>query len=259
MAEKWPDHYRLPVTGETRQAVNPMRLFLTSLLVVLCLSYMLGAKPISDSGSEATRARSVFAARMPKQCQPGKTSPEALGWHWKPGTLVRISYLKDNFSQAEKEAFSGAINNWNYALEQTDSHVVFIPGDERDGLVKDSASITVARGIPRGPERVGEIRFHSIANGMVRLTMTVSPVVTDLSALTSLMTHELGHSLGLADCYECRRGTTAMAAFKSKNKGNEVFEPSECDKYVVASGYAGQKGEQAKVVRIEPKSREIKN
>jgi hypothetical protein len=233
-----------------------MRLFLTSLSVVLCLSYMLGAKPISDKGSEATRARSVFAAGMPKQCQPGKTSPEALGWRWKPGTSVRIGYLKDNFNQAEEEAFSRAINNWNYALEQTNADIVFTPVDEPEGFVKDGASITVSRGIPRGRERVGEIRFHSITNGMVRLTMIVSPVVTDLGALTSLMTHELGHSLGLADCYECRRGTTAMAAFKGKNKGNEVFEPSECDKYVVASGYAGQKSERAKVVRLEPKSRE---
>src|SRR5438876_8627180 len=105
-----------PGKSETRQAVNPMRLFLSSLLVVLCLSYMLGAKPISNSGSEATRPRSVFAARMPKQCQPGKTSPEALGWRWKPGTSVRISYLKDNFSPAEKEAFSRAIESWNVAL-----------------------------------------------------------------------------------------------------------------------------------------------
>src|SRR5712691_6831386 len=115
-----------------------MRLCLTSLLVVLCLSYMLGARPISKSGSEATRPRSVFAAGMPKQCQPGKTSPEALGWRWKPGTSVRIGYLKDNFSQAEKEAFSRAINHWNDALEQTDSHFVFLTGDEREGFVKDS-------------------------------------------------------------------------------------------------------------------------
>lgn len=235
-----------------------MRLFLFSLLIVLCLSCMLGAKPIGNGGGEATRARSVVTARMPKQCQPGKSSPEALGWRWKPGTSVRIGYLKDNFSQAEKEAFSRAINHWNNALEQTDSHVAFVTGDERDGLAKNSASITVGRGVPRGRERVGEIRLRSISNGMVQLTMTISPVVTDLSALTSLMTHELGHSLGLADCYECRRGTTAMAAFKSKNKGNEVFEPSECDKYVVASGYASQKSEPASVVRIEPKAREIK-
>ncbi|MEP6913806.1 MAG: hypothetical protein ABI923_13680 [bacterium] len=235
-----------------------MRLFLFSLLVVLCLSCMLGAKPIGNSDSEATRARSVFAVRMPKQCQSGKSSPEGLGWRWKPGTSVKIAYLKDDFNQAEKEAFFRAINNWNKALEQTASQVVFVTSDEPEGLGTNGASITVARGIPRGRERVGEIRFHSIANGRVQLIMTVSPVVTDLSALTSLMTHELGHSLGLADCYECRRGTTAMAAFKSKNKGNEVFEPSECDKYVVASGYAEQKSAQASVVRIEAKPREIK-
>jgi predicted Zn-dependent protease len=63
------------------------------------------------------------------------------------------------------------------------------------------------------------------------------------------MTHEIGHSLGLADCYECRRGTTAMAAFKDKDKGNEVYEPSECDKYVVAAGYAGDTGMQARVMQ----------
>lgn len=235
-----------------------MRLFLYSLVVVLCLSYMLGATPAITTASEATRARSVVAAGMPKQCQPGKTSPEGLAWRWKPGTSVRVDYLKDNFSEAEEEALSRAVDNWNEALKETKSHVVFLLGGEGEGIVRDSASILVARGIPRGRERVGEIRFHSIANGMVRLTMTVSPVVTDLSALTSLMTHELGHSLGLADCYECRRGTTAMAAFKGKNKGNEVYAPSDCDIYVVASGYVGQTNEQASVVRIEPKATGIK-
>ena len=91
------------------------------------------------------------------------------------------------------------------------------------------------RGIPKGKDRVGQLRVYSMSNGVMRATMIVSPTVTDLNALTSLMTHELGHSLGLADCYECKRGTTAMSAFKSENKGNDVYGPSECDKYVVAA------------------------
>ena len=220
-----------------------MRLFPFSLVLVLCVSCVLAASPIISGAREATRARSVVAARMPKQCQPGKTSPVALGWRWQPGTSVRVNYLKDNFSEAETEALSRAVANWNEALESTDSHVRFVLGDQREGVTKDSGNIIIARGIPRGQERVGEIKFHSISNGLVRLTMTISPVVTDLNALTSLMTHELGHSLGLADCYECRRGTTAMAAFKSKNRGNDVYEPSACDRYVVAAGYAGQVAE----------------
>ncbi|MBA3323532.1 MAG: hypothetical protein H0T45_19095 [Pyrinomonadaceae bacterium] len=107
------------------------------------------------------------------------------------------------------------------------------------------------RGIPRVKKRVGETRFYALSNGVVRLTVTINPVVTDLSALTSLLTHELGHSLGLADCYGCRRGTTAMSAFKSNNQGNDVYEPSACDKYVVAAGYAGDIDAQARMVSLE--------
>ena len=224
-----------------------MKHFLYSLCVVACLSLLFSARPAMTS----TRASGGAEARMPKQCEPGKTSPEALGWRWRPNTPVRINYSKDNFSVAETEALSRAVNNWNEALKEIDARFVFTVDGE--GVARDGAGITVMRGIPRGKERVGEIRFHSLSNGRVRLMVIINPVVTDLNALTSLMTHELGHSLGLADCYQCRRGTTAMAAFKSNNKGNDVYEPSACDKYMVAAGYAGQTGAQARVAQIEQK------
>jgi hypothetical protein len=211
------------------------RLFAFSLAAILCLSHFLNATPLVD-GRELTRAATDNVA-MPKQCQPGKTSASALGWRWKRGTKVRIQYLQDNFTTVEVAALSRAVNNWNAALAETDTNVVFIPGEgEADN--RTGAGILVQRGVPRGQDRVGELRLESVFNGKVRLSLTISPVVTDPEALTSLMTHEIGHSLGLADCYECRRGTTAMAAFKSKNKGNDVFQPSECDLHVVASGYA---------------------
>lgn len=230
-----------------------MRLIICGLLMLVCLADMPGTRAEVRTTGDASRPGRVVASRMPQQCQPRKTSPEALRWRWKPSTSVSIDYLKNNFSELEKEALSRAVYNWNEALTDSESRVTFVVRAESDVPVTDSAGIEVARGIPRGGERVGEIRFQSIVNGMMRLRMTVSPVVTDLNALTSLMTHELGHSLGLADCYECRRGTTAMAAFKSKNKGNDVYEPSECDKYVVAAGYALQSGGQSQVVRNEPK------
>ena len=89
-----------------------------------------------------------------------------------------------------------------------------------------------------------------MSNGTASALLIISPAVTDLDALTSLMSHEIGHTLGLADCYECKRGTTTMAAFRSDNKGNDVFEPSECDRYVVASGYASEVREQAGVITV---------
>ena len=227
-----------------------MKPLLYGLLLVPCLLLLLWARPVVTNAEGASGSGGGVTTR-PKQCEPGKSSPEAMGWRWKPNTPVRVYYLKDNFSVAETEALSRAVNNWNSALKEIDSRVVFIIDGERESIAGDHASITVKRGIPRVQKRVGETRFHLMANGMARLTMTINPVVTNLSALTSLMTHELGHSLGLADCYECRRGTTAMAAFKGENKGNDVYEPSACDKYAVAAGYASQTGAQARVLPFE--------
>jgi hypothetical protein len=222
------------------------RPILYGLTVVAFLSLVLWTEAtLTRASAEGKDVKAGAAAKavMPKQCRPGKTSTQSMGWRWRPKTRVRIYYLKDDFIKDETDAFSRAVNNWNRALREIDSQIVFTPGGERERIVEDDASITVLRGVPKGKDRLGQLRFYTMSNGVMRAVMTISPVVTDLEALTSLMAHELGHSLGLADCYECKRGTTAMAAFKDSNKGNDVYEPSECDKYVVSTGYADQEGE----------------
>jgi hypothetical protein len=232
---------------------NTMRLVLYCLFVVSCLSLLFWTGTTATTAAAAVKITDMAsggggaAPTMPKQCKPGKTSTEALGWRWQPNTRVRIYYLKDNFSGAETEAFSRAVNSWNKALHEIDSRVVFSIEGERAAVAEDNASVTVLRGVPKGKDQVGQLKFYSMSNGVMRASMILSPTVTDLNALTSLMTHELGHSLGLADCYQCKRGTTAMSAFKD-TKGNDVYEPSECDKYVVAAGFAGGSVEQARIV-----------
>ena len=224
--------------------LDRIRPFLFILFLAACLSLLLWARPI-------TAAKDRRAVAMPKQCRPGKTSTEALGWRWNPGSRVKVYYLKNNFSSTETDAFSRAVNNWSRALREIDSRIAFTIGGERETVAADDATITVLRGIPKGKDRLGQLRFYSMSNGVMHATMIISPDVIDTNALTSLMTHEIGHSLGLADCYECRRGTTAMAAFKEKNRGNDVYEPSDCDKYVVAAGYANDHNEQGRVFLTE--------
>ena len=225
-------------------ALNKVRLFLFSLLTVACLSLFFWTSPaITIAAASAGVVTNGNPSKMPKQCRPGKTSTQIMGWRWKPGTRVRVYYLKNNFSGTETQAFSRAVANWNKALQEIDSRVVFKIGGERETVVEDDASVTIMRGVPKGKDRVGQLKFYSMSNGVMRALLIISPTVTDPNALTSLMTHEIGHSLGLADCYGCQRGTTAMAAFKNMTKGNEVYEPSECDKYTVAAGYANDAGE----------------
>jgi hypothetical protein len=230
-----------------------MKPFLYSLSVLLCLSPLLWARPVATMNNDRPSPRVSAALSMPKQCQPGKTSPGALGWRLRANKPVRVYYLKGGFDRAEADALSRAVNNWKAALEEIDSPVAFVNSGELEAVSVEGATVTVVRGVPRGKERVGEIRFFTKPNGSVRMTVIVSPTVTDLNALTSLMTHELGHAMGLADCYECRRGTTAMSAFKGKNKGNDVYEPSDCDKYVVATGYASADAEQARLIPVKQK------
>ncbi len=234
-----------------------MRPFLYCLFVASCLSLAFWTGPtITTAAAEKSIDRASGGGEgvaLPKQCKPGKTSTEILGWRWKPATRVRIYYLKNNFNAAETAALSRAVDNWNKALREIASRIVFTIEGERESVVEDNASVTVLRGIPKGKDRVGQLRFYSMSNGVMRATMILSPSVTDLDALTSLMIHEIGHSLGLADCYECKRGTTAMSAFKGENKGNDVYEPSECDKYVVAAGFAGEMNEQARIALTEQK------
>ena len=238
--------------------LNRMRPFLYSLFAVACLSLIFWPKLANTAAAEGTllKPSGSSSLTMPKQCRQGKTSTQAMGWRWKPNTRVHLYYLTNNFNRTEKEAVARAVSNWNKALKEIDSRVVFMISGERESVVEDNASITILRGIPKGKDRVGQLRFYSMSNGVMRAVLTISPDVIDPNALMSLMTHEIGHSLGLADCYDCRRGTTAMAAFKDMKKGNEVYEPSECDKYVVAAAYASQAGEmEARVVPIEKKKK----
>ena len=223
--------------------MHKLRPFLYSLLGIVCLSVLLWARPLNTIAAVRPSGGDI---PMPRQCRPGKTSTEALGWRWRPGVSVRVYYLKSNFSAAEMEALTRAVRSWNAALKEIDSQIVFRIGGERDSVAEDHASITVMRGIPRGRDRVGEIKHYALSNGVDYMLVIINPEITDPDALTSLMTHEIGHSLGLADCYKCQRGTTAMAAFRDNNKGNDVYEPSECDKYVVAAGYASESAAHAR-------------
>ncbi len=225
-----------------------MKAVLYSLFVAASIALPLRAMPALSEGSNMGASSPM--TEMPKQCQPGKTSTEPLGWRFRQGTLVRVYYLKGNFSAREQEALTRAVNNWNDALRDINSRIVFRTSGESESLSSDVTSIVVMRGEPKGKERVGEIKLHSVTGGRAHLVVVISPKIKEPDALTSLMTHELGHSVGLADCYECRTGTTAMAAFRG-NRGNDVYEPSECDRYAVAAGYAGGGGRVDTAARLD--------
>src|SRR5687768_13618255 len=118
-----------------------MRLILSGLLMLIGLADLPGTRAVVRTTDDASRHRSGVASRMPQQCQPRKTSPEALGWRWKPGTSVSIDYLKNHFTEVETEALSRAVNYWNEALAGSESRVAFVVRPETEFPVRDSAGI----------------------------------------------------------------------------------------------------------------------
>src|SRR5438094_14220 len=63
--------------------------------------------------------------------------------------------------------------------------------------------------------------------------LIVDQRVNKPAVLTNIMAHELGHSLGLMDCYRCAGQTTAMGLMKSATETNGIDGPTECDTLAV--------------------------
>lgn len=158
---------------------------------------------------------------------------------WADNTRVTVYATRNTFSQAELAAIKHAIDNWNDAMESINLDVRFGFAGESAAARTDSDTISVNRGATFQNQRhLAEL--FPILNSSGQLTsamITIDQGVTDLDVMASVITHELGHSLGMEDCPKCRRGTTIMALYRGQNRGNQTVGPTFCDRAVVARGY----------------------
>jgi hypothetical protein len=222
-----------------------LRLGLVLFCLVIC-AVVFGLRNVSMTGPKTSDAASSSSSPQrkliipsSKNCHAGKTSTMTNAWHWSPNSQVKIYFLRGNFNEAETAALSQAVHNWNAALKEINSDISFVIAGATEQIVKERHTVTVKRVDELAGRRVAEIRpfYSSQTNALFRAEISVGPTIKNLKALTSMMNHELGHSLGLSDCSGCEKGSTAMANFRGKNKDNKLFQPSQCDKYVVATSY----------------------
>jgi hypothetical protein len=76
-----------------------------------------------------------------------------------------------------------------------------------------------------------EIKAYSLHHDQIinYASIIVDPVLTNRQALRDAMAHELGHNLGLLDCFTCKPKSTLMNQFKQLNVPNNVSAPTSCD------------------------------
>jgi hypothetical protein len=175
-------------------------------------------------------------------CKPGQQAPATGFWRWPASTRVRVYVRSVDFDPTHLAYLLTALNNWNAASEQTESGVRF---DYQGNTLLEENSCENCLTILRGKvfDKVGhhaaELRAYSAGSDQIitYASIVVDPVLTNQRALLTAMLHELGHNLGLMDCYTCKRDSTVMNKFEIVNVPNGLDRPTSCDIAQVREAY----------------------
>lgn len=162
-------------------------------------------------------------------CPPPETQQDA----WRAGTSVTVN-INPYFSQDERNAIMQAFINWqNSAGNNTGVTFTFtfnstpISGPNTHQVNKQTPNPPPGGGVAQA-----ETFQFPTENGssLERAVTNIDPQVTDLTALTMAMAHEIGHTMGLNDCDTCCQGVTVMSAATEYNDTTSGrVDPGPCD------------------------------
>ncbi len=168
--------------------------------------------------------------------------------HWPQGAAVTVN-IDPNFTTAQRNAITTAFANWQTAGAVNQSNVTFtnnatpISGSNNYQVTKTNPNLPSSSPTDQGAtEDVGNASGTALDHALTQL----NPGITNTTALTQAMAHEIGHTFGLDDCYLCPSGTSVMT--NARNGLNDTTSgcvgPSTCDNDEVqlSSGYSAQSG-----------------
>ena len=162
------------------------------------------------------------------------TNPPTQGQQtaWAEGTQVNVNINPNQFSAAERQSLQTAFTNWQAANGATGngSDVTFNITFNATP-VSGASTYQVNRGTPQGG---GQAETGGQGNGTNRISAftNIDSRVTNTTALTQAMAHEIGHTFGLNDCTSCAAGTSVMTLppccnYNDTSAGRTA--PSSCD------------------------------
>ena len=192
-----------------------------------------------------------------ESCRIGRQAPATGFWMWAPGAHVQVYVRSADFDPGQLPHLLTALHNWNNASEQTGSGVTF----EYQGNTVQQRScencLTIMRGrvFDKATRHATELSAYSARDNQIitSASIIVDPVLTNSKALLNALVHELGHNLGLLDCYTCKRKSTVMNQFEAMNVSNGMEGPTSCDIAQVKEAYKELKV----LVRASPPVRKL--
>lgn len=175
------------------------------------------------------------------QCQIGRQAAATGFWTWPANARVHVYIRSKDFNGKQFSHLLLALDNWNKTSDETGSGVTFqYRGDILVERTCDNClSILRSRVFDKTARHATEIRATSRDDTQVITwaTIAVDPVLTNAEALLNAIIHELGHNLGLLDCYSCKAKSTVMNQLEALNVPNGMEKPTACDVAQVRQAY----------------------
>jgi len=181
-----------------------------------------------------------------ERCFKHNTAPPANSYHyWPPDTEVHIYFDRTVFTAEERKMLLEAIGAWSEVAGKYGTGVKFTYAGEADGIISCTNCVIVTRRDVYKNTGSYYAYFYPLKLDSNRLLISARVdldfATKNGAALQAMMAHELGHTMGLADCYTCKKKETIMNAFPGINRNNGLLAPSQCDIEVVKEIYESRR------------------
>ena len=174
-------------------------------------------------------------------CRVGQQAAPIGFWTWAANTHVKVYTHESDFNSEQMSYLMSALSKWNDVSDQTGAGVKFeYQGNTSEELHCDKC-LTIMRGtvFDKSQRHVTQLNAFSIHHDQLisYAIIVVDRKLTNPKALLKALAHELGHNLGLLDCYTCKQKSTVMNQFKVINKADDMGGPTPCDVAQVREAY----------------------
>lgn len=174
-------------------------------------------------------------------CKVGSRAAATGFWTWQPDARVYVYVLQNDFSEEEINFLIRPVQLWDAVSESTESKVRLTYVGTTLTTRDCENCLTILRDNIHNEKtrHGGEIRAFGINGTRIihHASIVIDPRMKTSDSLKSAVAHELGHSFGLRDCYDCQERSTAMVKFSGFSASTGVEGPTGCDVAQVRKAY----------------------